>query len=394
SSEPGLVAAACWRAGAALIRRTAWGGPGAARNDGWRATDAPLVAFLDANCEPEPGWLDEILPHFADPQVAAVAPRIVPAIEPTAPGWLAAYEAVSSPLDLGAREAIVRPRSPVAYVPTAALVVRRAALEGLGGFDATLPVGEDVDFVWRLAAAGWTVRYEPRAVVHHPMRRGWPAWLRQRYRYGTSAAPLARRHGRAVAPAVVSRWTATAWALVAAGQPVLGAVAAGSSVAALATRLPRRNTGHPADAATGREDNRDAGRGAEPGVRSIPLVVAVRLAGVGHLRGGLALARAVRRAWAPAAVLLAITCPRSRPALAAVVVVPGLLDWVERRPRLDPARFVALGLVDDLAYAAGVWAGCARERSGRGLEPDLRSASRHPVRHTYQPLSGTIGGRG
>jgi hypothetical protein len=55
---------------------------------------------------------------------------------------------------------------------------------------------------------------------------------------------------------------------------------------------------------------------------------------------------------------------------------------------------VALGLVDDLAYAAGVWAGCARERSGRGLEPDLRSASRHPVRHTYQPLSGTIGGRG
>jgi mycofactocin system glycosyltransferase len=394
SSEPEPVAAACRRGRATLIRRTAWGGPGAARNDGWRATDEPLVAFLDANCEPEPDWLDEILPHFADPQVAAVAPRIVPAVEPTAPGWLAAYEAVSSPLDLGAREAIVRPRSPVAYVPTAALVVRRAALEGLGGFDETLPVGEDVDFVWRLVAAGWTVRYEPRAVVHHPMRRGWQAWLRQRYRYGTSAAPLARRHGRAVAPAVVSPWTAAAWALVAAGQPVLGAVAAGSSVAALATRLPRRNTGHRAATATGGEDDRDTGGRAEPGVRSIPLVEAVRLAGVGHGRGGLALARAVRRAWAPVAVLLAVTSRRSRPALAAVVVVPGLLDWVERRPRLDPARFVALGLADDLAYAAGVWAGCARERSGRSLEPDLRSASRHPVRHTYEPLSGTIGGRG
>ncbi|HEV7689048.1 MAG TPA: glycosyltransferase, partial [Acidimicrobiia bacterium] len=131
SLDPGPVAAACWRGGAALIRRTAWGGPGAARNDGWRATDEPLVAFLDANCEPEPGWADEILPHFADPQVAAVAPRIVPAIEPAAPGWLAAYEAVSSPLDLGARDAIVRPRSPVAYVPTAALVVRRDAVEEL-----------------------------------------------------------------------------------------------------------------------------------------------------------------------------------------------------------------------------------------------------------------------
>jgi hypothetical protein len=118
------------------------------------------------------------------------------------------------------------------------------------------------------------------------------------------------------------------------------------------------------------------------------------LAAVGHLRGGLALARAVRRAWAPAAVLLAVTSRRSRPALAAVVVVPGLLDWLERRPGLDPARFIALGLADDLAYAAGVWAGCARERSARALLPDLRSARRHPVRHTYQPLSGTIGGRG
>jgi hypothetical protein len=357
-----------------------------------------LVAFLDANCEPEPGWLDDLLPHFADPHVAAVAPRIVPTAGPAAHRGLAAYEAVSSPLDVGAREAIVRPRSAVAYVPTAALVVRRAALEDRGGFDETLPVGEDVDFVWRLVAAGWTVRYEPRAVVRHPMRPGWRAWLRQRYRYGTSAAPLARRHGRAVAPAIMSVRTAAAWTLVAAGQPLLGAFAAGSSVAALATRPPRRNPRHPAETRHPGETRQPAGpesgRRVDREAPGIPLIEAVRLAGVGHLRGGLALARAVRRAWAPAAVLLAVTSRRSRPALAAVVVVPGLLEWMEKRPRLDPARFVALGLVDDLAYAAGVWAGCARERSGRALWPDLRSASRHPVRHTYEPLSATIGGRG
>jgi mycofactocin glycosyltransferase len=343
-----------------LLHRAVRGGPAAARNDGWRASDAPFVAFVDANCEPEFGWLDVLLPHFADEQVAAVAPRILPPSHTESAGALGAYEAVASPLDLGAREATVRPGSPVAYVPTAALVVRRAGLEELGGFDEALTVGEDVDFVWRLVAAGWSVRYEPRAIVRHPIRPGWSAWLQQRYRYGRSAAPLAQRHGWAVAPAVMSSWTAGAWALVAAGQPLVGAVAASYSIAALTRQLPQGE--------------------------------ALRLAGLGHLRGGLALARAVRRAWAPAAVTLAMASRRGRTALAAAVVVPAVVDWFQRRPSLDPARFAALRLADDLAYAGGVWAGCARERSARALLPDLRSASRRRARQTYDAVSAPIGG--
>jgi mycofactocin system glycosyltransferase len=353
------LATAAATAGVTLVRRDTRGGPAGARNVGWRMTGEPMVAFVDANCEPEPGWLDRLLPHFADPQVAAVAPRIVPAADPAAPAWLAAYEAVASPLDLGEREATVRPRSPVAYVPTAALVVRRAALDALDGFDERLPVGEDVDFVWRLVQAGWTVRYEPRVTVRHPIRPAWRPWLAQRYRYGTSAAPLARRHGTAVAPAVMSPWTAGAWGLAATGHPALAAAAAGYSVAALTGLLPRRRTATDPDATRQH--------------RSVPLPVgeAVRLAGLGHLRGGLALARAAARAWGPAAVLLALGHRRSRPVLAATVVVPGLLEWLDRRPAINPARFVALRLADDLSYCAGVWAGCARQRSIRALLPDL-----------------------
>ena len=368
--------------GTTRLHRSARGGPAAARNEGWRASDAPLVAFVDANCEPEPGWLDILLPHFADPQVAAVAPRILPSASPgrgrideqgedLAPmpslsrstahsaverdsdlgGPLAAYEAVASPLDLGASEAIVRRGSPVAYVPTAALVVRRSALEKLGGFDETLTVGEDVDFVWRLAATGWSVRYEPRAIVRHPTRSSWSDWMAQRYRYGTSAAPLARRHGWAVAPAVMSPWTAGAWALAAAGQPLLGVAAAAYSITAVHRQVPHGE--------------------------------ALRLAGMGHVRGGLALIRALRRAWAPAAIVVGVAGGRrTRAVLAATVAVPGLVEWFRQRPALDPARFAALQLADDLAYAAGVWAGCVRERSLRALLPDLRSAPRRRVRQT------------
>ena len=357
---PAARAAHGTRPATVLLRRRYRGGPAAARNDGCRATDARFIAFVDANCEPEPGWLDVLLPHFADPQVAAVAPRILPPPHTEGGGALDAYEAVVSPLDLGAREAVVRPGSTVPYVPTAALVVRRDALEELGGFDEALAVGEDVDFVWRLVAAGWTVRYEPRAVVRHPNRPTWSAWLLQRYRYGTSAAPLAQRHGGAVAPAVMSPWTAGTWALVAAGQPVLGAAVAAYSTAAVSRWLPQGE--------------------------------AFRLAGLGHLQGGLALARALRRTWAPAAVTLAVASQRCRPALAAAVVVPALVDWFQRRPSLDPARFAALRLADDVAYAAGVWAGCARERSVRALLPDLRSASRRRARQTYGPVFASIGG--
>jgi mycofactocin glycosyltransferase len=362
SVDPVALKACCTAPGITLLHRALRDGPAAARSDGWRATDEPLVAFVDANCEPEPGWLDVLLPHFADPRVAAVAPRIRPCAGggATAGSMLAAYEAVASPLDMGDREATVRPRSPVAYVPTAALVVRRSVLAALGGFDECLTVGEDVDFIWRLVAAGWTVRYEPRAVVRHPIRSSWPAWLQQRYRYGTSAAALARRHGWAVAPAVVSPWTAGTWAMVAAGRPILGAAAAGYSAIRLAGLSPGR-------AKVGN------------GQLRLPVRESVRLAGLGHLRGGLALARALRRAWPPAAVVLAAASRRSRPALAAAAVVPAVLEWLQRRPRLDPVRFVGLRLGDDLAYAAGVWAGCAAERSARALLPDLRSARSGPA---------------
>jgi mycofactocin system glycosyltransferase len=128
SAEPVVVKENRTPPGTRLVRRAERGGPAAARNDGWKTTGGSLVAFVDANCEPDSGWLDALLPHFADPLVGAVAPRIVPAPTPATAPWLTAYERVASPLDLGPREAIVRPGSLVAYLPTAAMVVRRSAV--------------------------------------------------------------------------------------------------------------------------------------------------------------------------------------------------------------------------------------------------------------------------
>ena len=84
----------------ALVQRAVNGGPAAARNTGLALCRTPYVAFVDSDCVPEPSWLAGLMPHFGDPGVAAVAPRIAGLDRP---GWLGRYEQVRSSLDLGDR---------------------------------------------------------------------------------------------------------------------------------------------------------------------------------------------------------------------------------------------------------------------------------------------------
>lgn len=329
--------------GATVIRHERALGPAAARNAGLRAATGELVALVDSDCAPEPGWLDALLPHFADPNVAAVAPRI--GGRRLAEGSvLARYESVRSAVDLGPVEARVQWRSRVAFVPTAAVVVRRRAVLEVGAFDEALWLAEDVDLVWRLAAAGWTVRYDPSCLVHHEHRTRVGPMLARRAAYGYSAGALSRRHPGKVVPVQVSGWSLLAWGLTVGGRP-----GAGTAVAAATTALMSRGLG-----------------GLEH-----PWREAVRLAGAGHLRAGRLLATAVMRAWLPAAVLAAVRSRRARVALAAAALLPVVPDWLERRPALDPVRYGVLRILDDGAYCLGVWAACVRERTLEPLRPDL-----------------------
>lgn len=323
-----------------LLRRTSSGGPGVARMAGLTAVTTPLVAFLDVDCSPVTGWLDLLLGHFSDERVVVVAPRVSAAASTQAPGrvggCLVDHDERHSPLDLGAEPARVAPGTRVSYVPSAALVARTAAIRDSRGFDPALRFGEDVDLIWRLVAAGGRVRYEPRAVVHHEVRPGLGGWLRQRFDYGTSAAPLARRHHDAVAPAAMSRWSLTVWLLVAAGHR-----RAALALAALSALLFVRKV--PGSSAT------DVGR----------IVV------LGHLGAGRQLANTLVRVWWPLALVAAVVSKRARRVVTAAV----LWQIIDHRP--SDAAGVLLGLADDMAYGAGVWAGCLRERSFEALRPRL-----------------------
>lgn len=318
----------------ATVRHERPRGPAAARNAGSALASTPLVAFLDADTVPEPGWLDAVLAQFSDENVVAVAPRVR---STPGNGALADYEASRSSLDLGPHPAPVRPMSRVSYVPSAALVVRRQALSAVGGFDTGLRFGEDVDLVWRLLRVG-SVRYEPSATVTHDPRGALLPWLRQRFEYGTSAAPLSRRHPGLLSCARLSVWSAASWALLVAGRP-LPALGLAAGTAAL---LPRKLRG-----------------------RGVPVTESLRLAGLGHLGAGRLLAEATRRAWWPATMLTR----RSRMALLAALL-PCVAESVNHSP-----AWLALRVADDLAYGAGVWAGCVRHRTLAPLLPQFTEAT-------------------
>jgi mycofactocin system glycosyltransferase len=358
SADPATIGAIASAYGARVVYRPVNGGPGAARNTGLAAASTELVAFLDSDCVPAAGWLDRLLPHFADPAVGAVAPRILPHEEGTS--WLARYEGASSTLDMGARPSIVRPGARVSYVPGAALVVRRAAAGA--GFAEGMFVGEDVDFVWRMSAAGWRVRYEPTAVMGHQHRVRLRSWFARRADYGTSAAALEQLHPGAVRPLYASWWTVGAWAAALSGRPVTAAALTGTATALLARRLAPITGG------------------------SAAWPLAARLAGGGTLAAGRPLGSALSCTWWPLAIPAAIAVPRLRVPVAALMLAPPLLDWADRRPPLDPARYVAARLLDDAAYSLGVWHGCLRRRTIRPLLPVIGQRGR--------PASGSSGRRG
>lgn len=319
-------------------------GPGPARQRALGSVTSDVVAFVDAGVGVTTGDLRALVDGLADEAVVAVAPRVRSSTPPESPSAVGRYEQVRSPLDLGPGQSLIGPGRMVPYVPTACLVARTSAVVTAGGFDPGLRYGEDVDLVWRLGERG-SVRYMPQVEVVHPPRPTLPAMMRQRRGYGTAAGPLAARHGNLVAPCILSPWSGLVSGLMIAGSPVL----------ALATVI-------------------GTGLALRPKIEPLPdvTVEAIQLTARGHWYGGLSLLTAAARTWSPALLACLVLLPFQRRRIAAVLLAGfgrRLLDGP--RSPAAAANDVAIGALDDISYATGVWAGAIRERSTLALRPAL-----------------------
>jgi len=153
-------------------------GPAAARNLGIRQARGDIILLTDADCEPEPTWVAEIMRPFADPRVAGVK------------GSYRTHQrervARLAQCEFEERYDLLERLATIDFIDTYAAAFRLTTLREMGGFDPAFPqaVSEDVEFSYRLAHAGYRLVFNRQAVVYHRHPSTWRAYLRRKMRFG------------------------------------------------------------------------------------------------------------------------------------------------------------------------------------------------------------------
>jgi GT2 family glycosyltransferase len=150
-------------AGVAVITGTSSVNLGVAggRNAAARLASGDLLLFVDDDAVLRPGSLRRAVGAIESPGVAAVAFNVVDPASGRPALWYHPYD--PSTWSGRAFEAYT--------VIGCGHLVRRNCFEELGGlWDGYFRELEELDMSWRLLDGGWTIRYEPGAVVEHPER--------------------------------------------------------------------------------------------------------------------------------------------------------------------------------------------------------------------------------
>ena len=188
-----------------LVEQTK-GGPARARNTGAKYAAGALLAFVDDDCEPSPGWLAALQAHFQQYPDRAIGGRTVNAL----PGN--AYSSASQLVvdyvyehhaAARARNGGGAPAAPPFFASNN-LAVPAALFAEVGGFDESFPLaaGEDREFCDRWQAHGYRLLLAPDALVQHAHALSFQTFWRQQMNYGRGAFRLRRARSSRGAEAI------------------------------------------------------------------------------------------------------------------------------------------------------------------------------------------------
>lgn len=168
-----------------------------ARQRGLLEARGEIMASTDDDAVADPNWLLDIVRPFAETEnVACVTGFTMPAeIETQAQAWFEqfggfnkgrGYERMTFNLKTHRLRDPLYPYQPAVFGAGVNMAFRTEALRKVGGFNPVFLTGQDVEAFFRLVMNGYTIVYEPGAIVSHFHRREFGELRDQLYRYGQS----------------------------------------------------------------------------------------------------------------------------------------------------------------------------------------------------------------
>ena len=161
----------------------------AARNAGIRAANSEIIAFTDADCRPQPQWLENLIQPFSDPNVGIVVGEVI-----SLPGKSLLEKYADKQEILSQKYTLAHPFCP--YGQTANLAIRKQVFLEVGLFRSYLTTGGDADICWRiLRETSYQFKFVENAIVRHRHRSTWKDLQSQWRRYGKSNKYLHELYG-------------------------------------------------------------------------------------------------------------------------------------------------------------------------------------------------------
>jgi GT2 family glycosyltransferase len=159
-----------------------------ARNVGMNAARGEILVYSDSDCEADEDWLYYLaLAMIRSPHAGMGGPNLIP----DEGSWVADCVGLSPG---GPTHVMIDDRT-AEHVPGCNMAYYTRVAKEINGFDSQFrAAGDDVDFIWRLQHAGYTIGFAPAAQVWHYRRNTVKAYLKQQRGYGTAEALLKYKH--------------------------------------------------------------------------------------------------------------------------------------------------------------------------------------------------------
>lgn len=160
-------------------------GASTARNKGLRAAQGNIICFTDADCEPTPDWLCNLIQPFSDPEIAGC--KGIYATKQT--------ELIARFIQIEYEDKYdrLRKQERIDFIDTYSAGYLREVLLDNDGFDELFHYAEDVELSFRLATRGYQFVFQPNAVVYHNHPNTFRSFLNKKFWNGYWRTQTVRR---------------------------------------------------------------------------------------------------------------------------------------------------------------------------------------------------------